>query len=107
MRIHEVEVTFSSYLLGVDDGDEKIHANIGEDMIQVPQVYLVKTLDGLIEKDFPHINKFYPDKYFVLRWAILTTRNENVNITNEQIMETFPSSGTTYRSVDTIAEGDL
>ena len=36
MRVHEDEVALSSYLLGAGNGDEKVYADIGEHMIQVP-----------------------------------------------------------------------
>ena len=66
MRVYDEEVTFSSYLFAVGDGSEKVHTDIAEDMIQIPEQYLVGSMEELIKKVFPQVDKFYSDKYFVL-----------------------------------------
>ena len=76
-------------------------------MIQIPQEYLVNSIDELIEKVLPDIEEGYLDKYYVSKCAILTPKNENVDKINEMIMDKFPGIGNTYLSADTVAEDDL
>ena len=45
MRVVQDEGEFSSYLLSVGDGTTQTYPNVGEDVIQIPQRYLVKTVD--------------------------------------------------------------
>ena len=107
MRVAMDEVAFSTYLLTVGNGTAQIHTDIGPDMIQIPQEYLVDTLNALINKVFPNIEEGYSHKYYVSCCAILTPRNTNVDIINEIIMHKYPGKGKTYFSSDTIAEDDL
>ena len=107
MRVYGEEVAFSSCLLAVGNGSKKVHTDIAEDIIQIPEQYLGGSIEELIKKVFPQVDKCYSGKYFVSKCTILTLRNENVNILNEQIMDKFPRVGATYRSAKTFAEGDL
>ena len=107
MRVYGEEVSFSSYLLAIGDGSENVHTDVGEDIIQIPEQYLVKTMEALIEKVFPLVGTCYPDKYFVFRHAIFTPRNDVIDMINEWIIEKFPGAAATYRSADTVAEDDL
>ena len=43
MRVAKDEVDFSAYLLRIGDGTAKVHSQIGQDMIQISQEYLVNT----------------------------------------------------------------
>ena len=76
-------------------------------MIQIPDEYLVETMDELINKVFPNVEDGYLDKYWVARRAILTPRNESVDKINEVIMTKFPGQAKTYLSADTVAEEDM
>ena len=76
-------------------------------MIQIPEQYLVKSTEELIEKVFPKVQYGYSDKYFVSHHAILTPINDNVDKLNENIMNMFPGEGKTYLSADNVAEEDL
>ena len=107
MRVLKDEISFSNYLLTIGNGVAPVFENIGEDTIQIPKEYLVGTLDELISTVFPKVEERYSDKYFVSRRAILTPKNENVDIINEKIMAQFPGEGHTYLSADTVAEEDL
>ena len=107
MRVAKDEVDFSRYLLTIGDGTAKVHPQIGQDMIQISEEYLVDSIDGLIIKVFPNIQDGYHDKYWVAGKAILTPRNESVDKMNEIIMTRFPGQGKTYLSADTVAEDDL
>ena len=98
---------FSSFLLTIGDGTAKVHIDRGEDIIQIPQEYLVNSIDELVDNVFPNIEEGYLDKYYVSRRAILTLKNENVDKINEMIMDKFPGIGHTYLSADTITEEDM
>ena len=60
------EIDFSAYMLTIGDGIAELHPEIGEDMIKVPQEYLVDTLYTLIQRLFPNISDGYSDKYILL-----------------------------------------
>ena len=107
MRVAEDEIDFSSYLLTIGDGKAQVHPDRGHDMIQIPQQYLVDTMDELIDKVFPNVENGYADKYWIARRAILTPRNGNVDKINEVTMNRFPGQGKTYLSADTVAKEDL
>ena len=107
MRVAEDEIQFSSYLITIGNGTAEVHAEVGEDMIQIPREYLVDTLDELINSVFPQLEEGYADKYFVSKRAILTPVNENVDRINELIMDRFPGEGKVYLSADSVAEEDL
>ena len=66
MRLKPDEVNFAKYLLELSNGTTPVHPEIGEDMVKVPQQYLVDSTDELIEKVFPQLEKGYMDKYYHL-----------------------------------------
>ena len=107
MTVAEDEIDFSAYVFTIGDGKAQVYPEIGKDMIQIPEQYLVDTIDKLIDKVFPDIEDGYPEKYWVARRAILTPRNESMDKINEIIMTKFPGQGKTYLSADTVAEEDL
>ena len=67
MRVVHDEIAFSSYLLTLGNGTAEVHPEVGEDMIQIPEQYLVDSVDELINKVFPRIEDGYLDKSFVSR----------------------------------------
>ena len=87
MRLTGADDDFSTFLLAIGDGTAEVHLDKGEDMIQIPQKYLVDSIDKLIDKTFPDIEEGYQNKYFVSTRAILTPKNDNVDKINEQIMK--------------------
>ena len=84
-----------------------MHPEIGEDMVKVPQEYLVDSTDELIDKVFPQLENGYMDKYFISHGAILTPLNDSVDKINELIMAKFPGEAKTYLSADSIANEDM
>ena len=103
MRVAADEIDFAAYLLEIGNGTVQLHSEVGEDIIQIPNEYLVSTVDELVKKVFPNINEGYTDKYYAARNAILTPKNENVDNINELIIDRFPGKGTTYLSADTVS----
>ena len=77
MRLKPDEVDFANYLLQLGNGTSPVHPEISEDMVKVPNEYLVHSTDELIDKVFPHLENGYMDKYFISHQAILTPLNDN------------------------------
>ena len=73
---------FSKYLLSIQEGTAEEFPDIGDQVIQVPDEFLVKSLSELFGKVFPEIQDGYGDKYYVAHCAIVTPRNENVDRIN-------------------------
>ena len=90
MRLKPDEVDFAKYMLELGNGTTLVHPEICEDMVKVPQEYLVNLTDELIDKVFPQLEKGYMDKYFISHRAILTPLSDNVYKLNEVIMAKFP-----------------
>ena len=103
MRLKPDEVDYPKYLLELGNGTTPVHPEIGEDMVKIPQEYLVDSTDELIDKVFPQLEKGYMDKYFVSHRAICTPLNDNVGKLNEVIMAKFPGEGKT----DSVANEDM
>ena len=82
MRVDPQEVEFSKYLLTIGEETAEVFPAIGEDIIQIPSNFLVKTLPELVAKVFPDIQNGYRDKYYVAHRAILTPKNEHVDEIN-------------------------
>ena len=75
MRVAIDEVNFCSILATYWKWySPSVHAEVGEDIIQIPSEYLVDTMDALINRVFPNIENSYTDKYFAARCAILTPK---------------------------------
>ena len=107
MRMKPDEVDFAKYLLQLSNGTTAVHPEIGEDMVKLPQEYLVGSTDELVDKVFPQLQNGYMDKYFVSHRVILTPLNDNVDKLNEAIMAKFPGEGKTYLSADSVPDEDM
>ena len=107
MRVNPKEVEFSKYLLSIGEGCAQVFPNVGDQMIKVPDEFLVRSLSELIAKIFPRIEEGYKDKYYVACHAILTPKNENVDKINAQVMSLFLGESFVFKSADTVAEEEL
>ena len=96
MRIQDDEQKqFVDYLLRIGEGKELVHSNIGEDMVKLHNDIIVNNeeVESLIHETFGNIvNNFnntanYID--YIKDRAILTTKNEDVDEINEQIIKNF------------------
>ena len=72
MRLKPDEVVFAKYLLQLGNGTTPVHPEIGEDIVKIPQQYLVSSTNELIDKVFPQLGNKYIDKSFISQRAILT-----------------------------------
>ena len=102
-----MKLIFAKYLLQLGNGTTPVHPQIGEDMVKIPQEYLVASTDELIDKVFPQLENRYMDKSFISHRAILTLLNNIVDKINEVIMAKFPGEGKTYLSADSVADEDM
>ena len=107
IRVDPKEVEFSKYLLSIGEGRAQVFPNVGDQVIKVPNEFLVRLLSELIAKIFPRIEEGYKDKYCVAGRAILTPKNENVDKINAQVMSLFPDESFVFKSVDTVVEEEL
>ena len=105
--IQSFEVEFSKYLLSIGEGHAQVFPNVGDQVIKVPNEFLVRSLSELIAKIFPRIEEGYKDKYYVACHAILTPKNENVDKINAQVMSLFLGESFEFKSTDTVAEEEL
>ncbi len=107
MHVAVEEVEFSKFLLEIGEGHFPVESEIGEDVICVPDQFLVADVPQLIEAVFPHITGGYADKYFVSNRAILAPKNEHVDMINNKVMELFPGKARIYTSADSVGEEGL
>ena len=103
-RVDPSEVEFSIYLLSIGEGTAEVFPDIGDQVIQVPDEFLVNSLSELVGKVFPELQDGYGDKCYVAHHAILTPKKENVDRINTHVMSLFPGKSRAYKSADTIAE---
>src|SRR2546429_5449638 len=96
MRIQDDEQKqFVDYLLRIGEGKELVHSNVGEDMVKLQNDITLDDDDvkSLISEIFGNINDYdkNTDDYinYIKDRAILTTKNEDVDEINEQIINNF------------------
>jgi ATP-dependent DNA helicase PIF1 len=106
MRANEDELQFSEYLLNVGQGKEDIFDDLGEFKIKIPDEYLVKSGDELIERVFPNLSTNQSDSKELIEGAIYTPLNTHVKEFNDICMHSFPGRSKTYLSSDSILEQD-
>jgi len=111
MRIQDDEQKqFVDYLLRIGEGKELVHSNIGEDMVKLHNDIIVNNeeVESLIHETFGNIvNNFnntanYVD--YIKDRAILTTKNEDVDEINEQIINKFPGNAHVFLSADSVED---
>jgi len=105
---------FVNYLLQVGEGKELVYTNIGEDMIKLQDDIIFNNEDvkSLIFEIFGNINDINyndSDNYinFIRNRAILTTKNEDVDEINKQIINMFPGNAQEFLLVDLVKDEDL
>ena len=103
MRTDPEEVQFSDYILKIGNGEEDIHTEFGENAIQIPDTYLVDTLEELIDATFPELDLGCDN---ITDGCIYTPLNKDVRIINNICIEKYPGDSKTYLSADSILEDD-
>ena len=103
MRTDPEEVEFSEYILKIGNGEEELHTDIGENTIQIPETYLVDTLEELINTTFPELDLGCDN---ITEGCIYTPLNKDVRIINDICIAKYPGDSRTYLSADSILEDD-
>jgi len=94
---------FADYLLHIDGGTEEVN---GDGDVRLPDVICVpytrdgKDLDRLIECIFPELNENMASKDYITSRAILSTRNERVDMINMKMISSFQGDEMVYHSFD-------
>jgi ATP-dependent DNA helicase PIF1 len=119
MRINqqqdEEQKNFVKYLLQIGEGREFIHTDIGEDVVKLPDDMMIindEKPELLISTVFDNLkNKFSNENdkdylNYIKDRAILTTKNEDVDKINEQIIDIFPGDAQEFLSADSVEDKD-
>jgi ATP-dependent DNA helicase PIF1 len=83
---------FLEFLLAIENNVEE---TLEEDYIKLPSEICVpytgtkSNIKDLIDKVFPMLGKNIRNSNYIRSWAILSTRNENVNVINMMLTERF------------------
>lgn len=83
---------FSEFLLRIGDGKEPVHADLGEDMIQLPPAMCAATDEpaALLDRIFGTDEARFRDSTFMVGRGILTPKNADVDALNDQALQRFP-----------------
>ncbi|KAL4586845.1 hypothetical protein LXL04_011490 [Taraxacum kok-saghyz] len=97
------ETWFSEFLMRVGDGEEGaidgIFIRIPDDM-SIPYTDKGKSKDDLIDAIFPSLQINGGSSDYIISRAILSTRNENVDEINDQLIDRFIGEQRVYYSFD-------
>ena len=113
MRIQDNEQKqFVNYLLQIGEGKELVYPEIGEDIIKLQDDITLnnENVDSLITEIFGNINDNYKDTAnyidYIKDRAILSTKNEDVDDINKQIINMFPGDAQEFLSADSVDDKD-
>ncbi|XP_024980848.1 uncharacterized protein LOC112517694 [Cynara cardunculus var. scolymus] len=94
---------FSDFLLRVGDGDEEAvdesFIRILDDMT-IPYTDKGRSKDALIDTIFPSLQINKADSDYIISRAILSSKNENVNEFNDQLIDKFSGDKKIYYNFD-------
>lgn len=106
MRTDVEEVAFSNYLLKIGEATEKTFTDIGENVIQIPEEYLVSSLSQLIDSIFPDLEYGCGGSDSMMGGTIYTPLNKDLKEVNHHCIKIFPGNSKEYLSADSILEDD-
>jgi ATP-dependent DNA helicase PIF1 len=98
---------FATYLLRIGNGTEETNA---DDYVILPDDILIKSpseeicIDMLIDCVFPDLEKNYRSASYMRERAILSTRNEHVDVVNANMIDKFPGDKHVYYSFDEVED---
>ena len=97
---------FSKQLLQLGDG--KWPVSMADETITFPLNFcnIVKTIDVLINKVFPDIQKNHVNQEWLCERAILAPKNTKVNKLNEDILNSLQGENIEYKSIDNMCDPD-
>ena len=103
MRTDPEEVQFSKYILKIGNGEEKVLKDLGDNVIKIPEEYIVHSFDEIIDATFPELELGCEN---VIDGCIYTPLNKDVRLINDICIEKFPGDSKVYLSADSILEDD-
>jgi ATP-dependent DNA helicase PIF1 len=98
---------FATYLLRIGNGTEETNA---DDYVILPDDILIKSpseeicIDMLIDCVFLDLEKNYRSASYMRERAILSTRNEHVDVVNANMIDKFPGDKHVYYSFDEVED---
>ncbi|KAL6176715.1 hypothetical protein ACLB2K_053348 [Fragaria x ananassa] len=97
---------FSEFLLTVGNGE---HPSVIEDMIQVPSCMVIpweseESINQLINQVFPHLASHANDASYMVERAIITPKNDDVDVLNDMIIKRLPGPERTLYSFDYVED---
>lgn len=98
----EAQKEFAEWLLKIGEGHIPPINGLETDMIQIPKDFVLPSQDvnSLIDFIYPNLFVHSNPRYLVER-AILTPKNDYVDVINSTIMSQFPGEAVEYLSADT------
>src|ERR1700752_2203757 len=100
---------FAKFLLEVGEGRVPVDSNFPENIIKLPDYMALdsENLDDLISEVFDDINTNYQDPDYIQKRAILTTKNSDVELINNHILDQLPDPKEyEYLSADSVEDQD-
>lgn len=98
---------FAKFLLALGNGelqDEENALVTLPDELGLSSTKWPPTLEDLIQQVYPHISMRQLESTFFEERALLTPRNEDVDLINEKLIDQFYGNVSTYRSFDSIID---
>ncbi|XP_064215709.1 uncharacterized protein LOC107398926 [Tribolium castaneum] len=101
-----VDRTFPDFLLRIGEGKvtkatiPEVHYGVPDDLIEIPNQYLVSSLDELLRHVFEDIDVTEIDDNRIASRAILCPKNVSVKDINAKILDSCPGQLKTYYSQD-------
>ena len=102
------DLWFADYLLRIGGGTEEVN---GDGNVRIPDEICIpysgdaeKDLHSLIDSIFPNLNANMADKDYITTRAILSTRNDWVDMINMKMIDMFQGGETVYHSFDTAVD---
>ncbi|XP_062014500.1 uncharacterized protein LOC133731039 [Rosa rugosa] len=97
---------FSKFLLNVGNGEQPY---VTEDMIKLPSCMVIpwedkQSINQLISEIFPNLESHINDATYLVERAIITPKNDDVDVLNEMIIRRFPGPEHIMYSFDSVED---
>ncbi len=99
---------FNEFLLRIGHGLEPVYLSRGEDVIKIPENFVSAAPDliAFVREIFPALAENIEDKKYLSARAILTSKNDTVDMINELMLGMLPGEASQYLSADSLSEED-
>ncbi|XP_024156327.1 ATP-dependent DNA helicase PIF1-like [Rosa chinensis] len=97
---------FSEFLLNVGNGGQP---SVVEDMIRLPSCMAIpwegeESINRLVNEVFPNLESHVNDAAYMVERAIITSKNDDVDVLNEMIIKQFPGPERILYSFDSVED---